>query len=109
MSGSAEVGQVSALQEVLDSQPHRPVHPQLADRRSADPHDFPGLAAGGRLPAGWACGEHHGELLAYLTVAGVEDDVLGVGVDADQSRDAAVDTGLFLRLPDGGVDQRSSW
>ena len=45
-------------------------------------------------------GEDDGELLAALAVAGVEDPVPGVGVDADQSGDLAGDPGFLPGLPE---------
>jgi len=63
-----------------------------------------GFAAGGWGAAGGAGGEQHGALLAGFAVAGVEDDVFGIGVDPDQAGDFAVDAGLFLDLVYGRGD-----
>jgi hypothetical protein len=51
----------------------------------------------------WAGGEDDGELLPCLAVAGVEDHVLGVGVDPHDAGDRAVDVGFLERLADRGL------
>src|SRR6266545_903611 len=94
-AGSGEV--------VLDAHPHGAVHREGAHRVPADPADLAGLVAGGGCTAERAGGEDDGELLSYLAVAGVEDHVARVGVDADQSGHLDLDAGLLGGLPDRGA------
>ena len=61
---------------------------------------------GRRLAADRAGGQNDGELLADLTVAGVEDHVPGIGVDAGDASDLAVDAGFFPGLADRRLGQR---
>ena len=93
--GSAEVGLGAGIEVVLHSHPHGAVHVQAEDLLPRRPEHLTGFAARGRCAAGRAGGEQDGEFLPGLAVAGVEDDVLGVGVDPDQTRYLAVDSGLF--------------
>jgi hypothetical protein len=65
--------------------------------------DFAGFVARGWLAADRAGGEDDGELLTCFAVAGVEDDVAGVGVDANQAGQLDLDAGLFQSLADRGV------
>jgi hypothetical protein len=56
------------------------------------------------LPSYGAAGEDDGELLADLVVAGVVQDVFGVGVDADEAGDLSVAVPTAsVRLPAWGV------
>jgi hypothetical protein len=84
-----------AVEVVVDTGAHGWMHLEVVDLFGLDPADLAGFAAGGRFAAGGACGEDDGELLAGFSVAGVEDDVAGVGVDADEPGDFAVDSGFF--------------
>ena len=88
---------------VTDAQPHRGIHRQGIDVVQGRPPDVGRFAASGRLAAGGAGGQDDGELLADLAVAGIEDHVPGVGVDAGQPGDLAGEAGFLLGLADGGL------
>src|SRR5437762_13709180 len=81
-SQSAKVGSPVTGEVVLDPPAHRPVHRQPRDGVRRHPVDLSRLVAGRRHTADGPGGEHDGELLSGLAVAGVQDDVARVGVDA---------------------------
>src|SRR3989442_15497944 len=91
-----EVQLRARLQVVIDATLHRRVHPQRAELGLRHPADACALAAGRWRAPGRSTAEEDREFLACLAVAGVEDDVLGIGVDAEHVEDLAVDARLFL-------------
>src|SRR5262249_21126105 len=101
----AKVWRPAVGEVVVDAQLHGAVHLEARNLAGRYPADLQRLAAGGERAADRACGEHDGELLACLAVAGVEDDVSRVGVDADQAHYFDLDAGLLACLPDRSVDQ----
>src|SRR5690242_12310426 len=70
-----------------DPQAHRGMHGQPVDLAGRDPRNLAGFVARGGLAGDRAGGVDDGELLADLAVAGVCDDVAGVGVDAHEAGD----------------------
>ena len=58
-------------------------------RRASIPADLCGLLAWRGDSRDWPSGQDDGELLAGLAVAGVQDHVQGIGVDADRAGDLA--------------------
>ena len=72
-----------------------------------NPADIGTFAAGCELAADRAGSKHDGELLSDLTIAGVEDNVLGVGAYADYVRDLTLDASLFPGLSRGRLARDS--
>jgi hypothetical protein len=95
---SAGVAQV-----VVDPFPHGLVHRVPGQVWRMNPTDLAGFRARGRLPGDGPGGQDDAEFAAYLVVAGVVDHVTGVGVEAGQPVDLAVDTGFLEGLADGGL------
>lgn len=104
--GSAQVRSRTARVEMTDTQPHRPVHRVAVKVIARHPPHLAALITARRRAARRAGGQDDGELLPDFAVAGVEDHVLRVNVDADQPGDLALNTGLFFRLPDGRLHHR---
>ena len=73
------------------------VHGQVVDLVRCDPLDLCRLRAGCRVAAHIIGAVDDGELLADLVVAGVVDDVPGVGEDAGDPGRPDVDAGLLER------------
>ena len=99
-SPSAQVRSCTAVEEMTDAQPHRPIHRVAAKIILRHPPHLAALVTRCRRSTSSARGQENGELLPRLAVAGVQDHVLRIGIDPDQSRDRAVNAGLFLGLPD---------
>src|SRR5690349_5745472 len=76
---------------MIDPQAHRWMHGQPVDLAGRDPCDLARFVARGGPTGDRAGGVHDGELLPDLAVAGVQNDVAGVGVDADQAGDLDLD------------------
>jgi len=99
--GSAQARSRTADVEMIDAQPHRPVHQVAVKVIAWHPPHLAALITARRRATRRAGGQDNGKLLPDFAVAGVKDHVLRIGIDADQPRDLAVNTGLFFRLPDG--------
>lgn len=66
--------------------------------------DFLGFVACAQLASDRLSAEADGELLADLAIV-IGDDVVGVGVEADQAGDLDMDAGFFFDLADDGLGQ----
>jgi hypothetical protein len=84
---------------MLLPQSHRPVHPVSLQAHQAAPTGPGRLIIGKGWPPAPG-GQHDGELLPDLAVAGVEDAVARVGVDAEQAGDLALGSALLKGFPD---------
>ena len=91
---------------VVDPDSHRAIHRVITYLGSGHPSYLARFAAWCRLAAQRSGGKDDGKLLAGFAVAGVEDHVLGVGVDSDDSGNLAFDAGLFARLSHGSLCYR---
>lgn len=83
----AQMGTASRAKEMVNPHPHRPVHRKADQLGSVFPVNLSAFAGGRRRPADGTGGEDDRELLPRFSVAGVQDDVPRVGVDADRARD----------------------
>jgi len=92
------------LQEVTESEPLRVVHGQFIDFLWWHEPELRGLVGDGESAVDDAGGEADVELSADFAVR-IGDDVLRVGVRADQTRDLHVQAGLFLYLANGSAGQ----
>src|SRR5262245_26693226 len=88
------------------AQHHRPVHRVSTKIIPRHPPYLAALITARRRTASNPSSQENRELLPCLPVAGVQDHVLGVGVDADQPSDLAVNTSLLFRLPNGRLHHR---
>src|SRR5689334_19886270 len=87
---------------VLDPEQHRRVDVQAGQLVAADPPDFGGLAAAGGLTGPVPRPEADRELLPNFAVTEL-NDVVRIGVDADESGHLDRHAGLFLGLAYGGL------
>jgi hypothetical protein len=83
---------------MTDAQPHRPVHRVAVEVIARHPSHLAALITARGRATRRSGGQDNGELLPDFAVAGVEDYVLRIGIDADQPRDLAVNTGFFFRF-----------
>src|SRR5690606_15493414 len=90
------------VDRVRDPQAHRRVDGELAEPVHLLPDDLAGLRRGAGDAARERAPHADRELGTHLTVR-VHDDVAGVGVDPDETRDAHAVPGLLLRLPHTGL------
>lgn len=101
-SASTNVG-ASAGHVMLDAHPHGPVHLEQGQLDARHPTNLYGLVTRGRLTGDRPPGQDDRELLPDLTIGGVQDDVLGIGVRAEDAGDLARYPGLLDGLPYAGL------
>src|SRR5262245_10862699 len=102
----SKVRTLRATEEAFDPHAHRPIHRKRQHIIRRDPTNLQRLVANRQPPADSAGGENDRELLTHLVVAGVNDHVPWIGVDAHKSGDLSLDARLFERLAYGGFWQR---
>ena len=113
-AGRRVPGQVRAVflgQPVLQPAAHGRVRHSAASLGRADPGHFGRLTARRRRSGERPGGEEDRELLPYLGLAGVADDMPGIAVHADEPGDRALAAGLLRDLPTAAcmtVSPRSS-
>lgn len=99
----SEAGVWPLLQVVVDAQPGRWVHGDVVEVFGAYPGAIGAFVVDGEFAAGdGGGGAAQRELLAH-SIVGVGDDVVGVGVYADQSGDGDLKPGFFADFADRGL------
>jgi hypothetical protein len=81
--GSAQVRFPTAFKELIDAQPHRPIHRVPAKRFPRHPPHLATLTTAGCRTTGSSSGQENGELLPHLAIARVKDHVLRIGVNSN--------------------------